>query len=66
MVKRNAIATKLTKICTQTQKRAFDAAVGRGGQGIWILDTLLPQNSKISFHQRKWGQCSTLTLDNLQ
>ena len=29
MVKRNAIATKLTKICTQTQKRAFDVAVGR-------------------------------------
>ena len=27
MVKRNAIATKLTKICTQTQKRAFDVAV---------------------------------------
>ena len=28
MVKRNAIATKLTKRCTQTQKRAFDVAVG--------------------------------------
>ena len=27
MVKRNAIATKLTKRCTQTQKRAFDVAV---------------------------------------
>ena len=27
MVKRNAIATKLTKICTQTQKQAFDVAV---------------------------------------
>ena len=27
MEKRNAIATKLTKICTQTQKRAFDVAV---------------------------------------
>ena len=27
MVKRNVIATKLTKICTQTQKRAFDVAV---------------------------------------
>ena len=27
MVKRNAIATKLTKTCTQTQKRAFDVAV---------------------------------------
>ena len=26
MVKRNAIATKLTKRCTQTQKRAFDVA----------------------------------------
>ena len=26
MVKRNAIATKLTKICTQTQKRSFDVA----------------------------------------
>ena len=31
MVKRNAIATKLTKICTQTQKRAFDVAV----TGFW-------------------------------
>ena len=29
MVKRNAIATKLTKICTQTQKQAFDVAVPR-------------------------------------
>ena len=29
MVKRNAIATKLTKICTQIQKRAFDVAVKR-------------------------------------
>ena len=27
MVKRNVIATKLTKTCTQTQKRAFDVAV---------------------------------------
>ena len=27
MVKRNAIATKLTKVCTQTQKWAFDVAV---------------------------------------
>ena len=27
MVKRNAIATRLTKVCTQTQKRAFDVAV---------------------------------------
>ena len=27
MVKRNAIATKLTKRCTQTQKRAFDVAL---------------------------------------
>ena len=27
MVKRNAIASKLTKTCTQTQKRAFDVAV---------------------------------------
>ena len=27
MVKRNAIATKLTKRCTQTQKTAFDVAV---------------------------------------
>ena len=27
MVKRNVIATKLTKICTQTPKRAFDVAV---------------------------------------
>ena len=27
MVKRNAIATKLTKRCTQTQKQAFDVAV---------------------------------------
>ena len=27
MVKKNAIATKLTKICTQTQNRTFDVAV---------------------------------------
>ena len=31
MVKRNAIATKLTKVCTQTQKRAFDVAVRHKG-----------------------------------
>ena len=29
MVKRNTIATKLTKICTQTQNRAFDVVVRR-------------------------------------
>ena len=34
MVKRNVIATKLTKICTQTQKRAFDVAVNGEEEGI--------------------------------
>ena len=35
MVKRNAIATKLTKICTQTQKRAFDVAVA--WKHVWVV-----------------------------
>ena len=36
MVKRNAIATKLTKRCTQTQKQAFDVAVGALAQCILL------------------------------
>lgn len=36
MVKRNAIATKLTKRCTQTQKRAFDVAVKLAVKN-WII-----------------------------
>ena len=40
MVKRNAIATKLTKRCTQTQKRAFDVAVLNFGK-VFKADSLL-------------------------
>ena len=38
MVKRNAIATKLTKVCTQTQKWAFDVAVEQEGGARWSGD----------------------------
>ena len=55
MVKRNAIATKLTKRCTQTQKRAFDVAVSI------LLDTFWGHTEDL--HRRfdtlrvKWVVC---------
>ena len=51
MVKRNAIATKLTKRCTQTQKRAFDVAVWC----VWF--ELLGQSPVVNIIIVVWRDC---------
>ena len=51
MVKRNAIATKLTKRCTQTQKQAFDVAVRHIALGaVFLQQNIMSMRFCKAFH----------------
>ena len=53
MVKRNAIATQLTKRCTKTQKQAFDDAVCKAHP---IQNAIKPNHGCCMFAQIGWFQ----------